>query len=66
MEEIQRANIIPYLSWDTDVRFFSLSLINDVDAVDKDVLEAAPEILCGGQVRQVWLYNPSYIQLGEK
>lgn len=61
MEEIHFGTIIPYLSWDTDVRFFSLSLINDVDAIDEDVLEAAPEIWCGGQARQVWLYDPSYI-----
>lgn len=58
--EIQCGTIISYLSWDTDVRFFSLSLINDVDPIDEDVLEAAPEIWRGGQAGQVWLYDPSY------
>lgn len=52
---------MPYLSWDTDVRFFSLSLVDDVDAIDEDVFQAAPEIWCGGQVRQILLYDTSYI-----
>lgn len=50
-----------YLSRDADVRFFSLSLVDDVDAIDEDVLQAAPEIWCGGQVRQILLYDTSYI-----
>lgn len=52
---------LPYLARDADVRLFSLCLVNDVDAIDEDVLQAAPEIWCGGQVRQILLYDTSYI-----
>ncbi len=51
----------PYLSRDADVRFFSLCLVDDVDTIDEDVLQAAPEIWCGRQVRQILLYDTSYI-----
>lgn len=52
-----------HLSWYVDVRFFSLGLINDVDVIDEDVLQAAPEIRRGREVRQVFLYYAPYIQL---
>lgn len=47
--------------WNTDVRFFSLSLVDDVDAIHEDVFQAALEIWCGGQVRQILLDDTSYI-----
>ena len=51
----------PHLSWDADFRLFSLSHVDDVDVIDKDVFKAAPEIWCGGQVRQILLYDTSNI-----
>ena len=51
----------PNLWWDTNVRIFSLSLINDVDTIDVDIFQAAPEIWCGRQVRQILLYDTSHI-----
>lgn len=33
-----------YLSWDPDFRIFSLGLVNDVDSIDENVLQAASEI----------------------
>lgn len=58
---VLECSIKPYLSWDSDVRFISLSLVNDVDAIDEDVLQAAPEIWCTGQVMHILLYDTSYI-----
>lgn len=55
--------IISNLLWYKDVRFLSPGLVNDVDVIDEDVLQAATEIWCGRQVRQVLLYYSSYIQL---
>lgn len=52
---------MPCLFWYTDVRFFSLSLVNDVDAIDEDIFQATPEIWCGGQVRQIFLNDTPYI-----
>lgn len=51
----------PYLSWNADFRFFSLGLVDDVDVIDEDVLQAAPEIWCSGQVRQIFLYDSTDI-----
>lgn len=33
-----------YLSWDPDFRVFSLGLVNYVDIINENVLQAAPEI----------------------
>lgn len=41
----------------------SLSLVNDIDAIDEDVLQTAPEIWDGGQVRQILLDDSAHIQL---
>ena len=56
----------PYLSGNADFRFFSLSHVNYVDTVDEDILQAAPEIWCSGEVRQVLLYYSSHIQLRDR
>lgn len=55
-----------HLSRDADFRLLSLSHVDDVDAIEKDVFKAAPEIRCGRQVRQILLYDTSDIQLGER
>lgn len=47
----------------TDLRFFSLGLVNDVNAIDEDIFQAPPKILCCRQVRQILLYYSSYIHL---
>lgn len=52
-----------YFSWYADFRLFSLGLINDVDAVDEDIFQAASEVWCGREVGQVWLYYSTYIHL---
>lgn len=49
------------LSWDPDFRVFSLGLVDDVDSIDEDVLQAAPEIWGRGQVGQILLYDASDI-----
>lgn len=50
-----------YLSRDADFRFFSLGHVDDVNAIDEDVFQAAQEIGCSGQMRQVLLYDTSDI-----
>ena len=56
----------PYLSRNTDVRFFSLGLVNDIDAVNEDIFQTASEIWCGREVRQVLLYYSTYIHLSDR
>lgn len=52
-----------YLLRNADFGFFSLGLIDDVDTVDEDVFQAAPEVRCSGQVGQVLLYDTPNVQL---
>lgn len=54
-----------YLERNSDFRVFSLCLVDDVDAVDEDVFQAAAEIRRGGQVRQILLDDTSNVQLRE-
>lgn len=50
-----------YLARNSDFRVFSLRLVDDVDAVDEDVFQAAAEIRRGGQVRQILLDDTSNV-----
>ncbi len=50
-----------YLLRDADVRIFSPCLVNDIDVIEEDVLQAASKIWYGGQVRHIFLYDTSYI-----
>lgn len=59
------AYAVNYLLRNADFRFFSFGHIDNVDAVDKDVFQAAPEVRCGGQVGQVLLYDTPNVQLQE-
>lgn len=59
------AGVVVYLQRYADFRVFSLGLIDDVNAVNEDVFQTAPEVWCGGQVGQVLLYDTPDIQLQE-
>lgn len=59
------ADVGVYLLRNADFRVFSLGLIDDVDVVDEDVFQTAPEVRCGGQVGQVLLYDTPDVQLQE-
>lgn len=52
-----------YISRNTNVRFFSLGLVDDIDAINEDILKTSSEIWNGREVRQVWLNYSSDIHL---
>lgn len=56
-------DVVDYLLRNANFGFFSLGLIDNVDTVDEDVFQAAPEVGCGGQVGQVLLYDTPDVQL---
>lgn len=51
------ADVVDYLLRNADFRFFSLCHIDDVDTVDENIFQAAPEVRCCRQVGQVLLYD---------
>lgn len=54
-----------YLLRNADFGFFSFGFIDNVDAVDEDVFQAAPEVRCRWQVGQVLLDDTPNVQLQE-